>query len=41
MVPLKGAAPGLYVLKVQATSRLDSRVTVSREVQFHVVSQAP
>jgi hypothetical protein len=40
-VPLKGAQPGLYVLKVEATSRMDKVPAVSREVQFHVVTRVP
>lgn len=35
-VPLKGLSPGLYVLKVEARSRLAKGATVSREVQFRV-----
>ena len=37
LVPLKGAPPGLYVLRVEARSRLDEAQTVSREVQFRIV----
>ena len=36
-VPLKGLSPGLYVLKVEAQSRLGKGATTSREVQFRVV----
>jgi VWFA-related protein len=36
-VPLKGAPPGLYVLRVEARSRLDKGQTTSREIQFRVV----
>jgi VWFA-related protein len=36
-IPLQGVAPGLYVLKVEARSRLGKGRTVSREVQFRVV----
>jgi len=36
-VPLKGFAPGLYVLRVQATSRAGKDITVSRELPFRVV----
>ena len=38
-VPLKGFAPGLYVLRVQATSRTGKDVTVTREVPFKVVGR--
>jgi VWFA-related protein len=38
-VPLKGFAPGLYVLKVQATSRAGKDITVSRELPFRVVKK--
>ena len=37
LIPLRGVAPGLYVLKVEARSRLGKSPTVSREVQFRVV----
>ncbi len=36
-VPLKGLAPGLYVLTVSARSTLGKPVTVSRDVQIRVV----
>jgi len=36
-VPLKGAQPGLYVLKVEARSRLEKTPPVSRELQFRIV----
>lgn len=36
-VPLKGLSPGLYVLKVEARSRLGKGATASREVQFRVL----
>ena len=36
-IPLKGLSPGLYVLKVEARSRLGKGATASREVQFRVV----
>lgn len=39
-VPLKGLAPGLYVLKVEAQARVGKRATVAREVQFRVVPQS-
>ena len=35
-VPLKSLAPGLYVLRVEATSRLGDRPTVFRETVFRV-----
>jgi VWFA-related protein len=35
-IPLKGFAPGLYVLKIEATSRAGKPVTVSREIPFRV-----
>jgi VWFA-related protein len=36
-VPLDGLAPGLYVLKVEARSRLGQGPTASRQVQFRIV----
>lgn len=36
-IPLKGLAPGLYVIKVEARSRLGKGESVSREVQIRVV----
>jgi VWFA-related protein len=36
-VPLKGLQPGLYVLKVEAHSRLEQVGAASREVQFRIV----
>ena len=36
-VPLKGAQPGLYVLRVEARSRLGERAPVGRELQFRIV----
>jgi hypothetical protein len=35
---LKGFAPGLYVLRVEATSQIGDRPTVSREVVFRVAA---
>jgi hypothetical protein len=41
-VPIKDLPPGLYVLKVEARSRLGQGATAAREVQFTVVpAQAP
>jgi VWFA-related protein len=37
LIPLRGVAPGLYVLKVEARSRLGKSPSVSREVQIRVV----
>lgn len=39
-VPLKDLAPGLYVLRVEATARVNDRPTVSQETVFRV-SPAP
>lgn len=36
-IPLKGLAPGLYVLRVDAIMRLGDRPTTSREIIFRVV----
>jgi hypothetical protein len=36
-IPLKGMATGLYVLKVEARSRLGRGFTATREVQFRIV----
>jgi hypothetical protein len=36
-VPLKGLSPGLYVLRVEARSRLGKGTSASREVQVRVV----
>ncbi len=36
-IPLKDVAPGLYVLKVEARTRLGKGATASREVQFRIV----
>lgn len=35
-IPLKAFAPGLYVLRVDATMRIDDRPTVSKEIIFRV-----
>lgn len=35
-IPLKGLAPGLYVLKIEAQSRLGKGATVAREVPFRI-----
>ena len=35
-LPLKGLAPGLYVLRVEATARINERPTVSHETVFRV-----
>ena len=35
-VPLRDIAPGIYVLKVEARSRLGQGATASREVQFTI-----
>jgi VWFA-related protein len=35
-IPLKNLAPGLYVLRVEGTSRIGDRDTVSKEVVFRV-----
>ncbi len=40
-IPLKDLAPGLYVLKVEARSRLGQNTTASRQVQFTVVPPRP
>jgi VWFA-related protein len=39
-VPLKGLAPGLYVLKVEARSRLSPNPTSDRQVQIRIVEGA-
>jgi hypothetical protein len=39
-VPLGGLTPGLYVLKVEARSRLGQGATANREVQFRIVDPA-
>ena len=38
-IPLKDLAPGTYVLKVEARSRLGKGASASREVQFTVEGQ--
>jgi len=40
-VPLKGLTPGLYVLKVEARSRLAPNPAVDRQVQFRIVAGQP
>ena len=37
-VPLKALAPGLYVLRVEATARVNDRATVSNETVFRVAA---
>jgi hypothetical protein len=37
-VPLKGFAPGLYVLRVDATAQIGDRANVSKEIVFRVVA---
>ncbi|HXG87986.1 MAG TPA: VWA domain-containing protein [Vicinamibacterales bacterium] len=37
-IPLKGVAPGLYVLRVEAQSRIADRKMVSRETVVHVIA---
>jgi hypothetical protein len=37
-VPLKGFAPGLYVLRVDATAQIGDRASVSKEIVFRVVA---
>jgi hypothetical protein len=39
--PLKGFAPGLYVLRVDATSQIGDRATVSKEIVFRVAAMPP
>jgi VWFA-related protein len=38
-IPLKQFAPGLYVLRVEATTRIGDRATTAREVVFRVGAQ--
>lgn len=40
-IPLKAFAPGLYVLRVEATTRIGDRPTTSREIVFRVSAPAP
>jgi hypothetical protein len=40
-VPLKDVAPGLYVLRVEATSHIGDRPTVAQETVFRVMATAP
>jgi hypothetical protein len=40
-IPLKDLAPGLYVLRVEARSRLQDTPAVAREVQFTIVGGQP
>jgi len=37
-IPLKSLAPGLYVLRVDATMRIDDRPTTAREIIFRVAA---
>jgi VWFA-related protein len=39
-IPLKDVAPGLYVLRVEATNRMGDRLTTSREVVFRVLGRS-
>jgi hypothetical protein len=38
-VPLKNMAPGLYVLRVEATARVGDRNTTAQEVVFRVLAE--
>ncbi len=38
-IPLKSMAPGLYVLRVDATMRIDDRPTTAKEIVFRVAAQ--
>lgn len=38
-IPLKSLAPGLYVLRVDATMRIDDRPTTAKEIIFRVAAQ--
>jgi VWFA-related protein len=40
-IPLRGFAPGLYVLNVEGRSRLGPGLVASREIQFSVVRSEP
>ena len=40
-IPLKGLAPGLYVLRIEAVSQIGDRPTVSKEIVFRVSAAAP
>jgi hypothetical protein len=40
-IPMRDLAPGIYVLKVEARSRLGQGATVFREVQFTVGGAGP
>ena len=39
-IPLKSLAPGLYVLRVEATMNIGNRPTVAKEVVFRVSAPA-
>jgi VWFA-related protein len=40
-IPLKGFAPGLYVLRVEAISQIGDRPTISKEIVFRVAAPLP